>query len=321
MHAGTTGLQYLRARWYQPQTGRFTQVDPFAGYLGLPETQHPYMYGLNNPTRYTDPSGESPLLFALSAGIFGGMLGGAIAYTTNLVAQTTPCNPWWKQWNLEEAFFWTALGGIIGASTILASFGIASLMQWLPTIPGFAMLATRLGLAFWNGLASGIGYTVPALLLGTFDTRELLVSVGVGALFGAFPEFLGGVGLPSVFRGALANEMQYVASALVCNDIASLASLDGHLMNIGAGGLMGAFSGPSHSPDFDSIVLRTQVPQVYNHISGRYADQFLWGFVKQVVRSGQQELLRALIWEVANSVVTTDEVYQMLGDLERKWFK
>ena len=74
MYDGTTGLQYLRARWYQPQTGRFTQVDPFAGYLGLPETQHPYMYGLNNPTRYTDPSGRfiDPVT-ATAALIVGGL--------------------------------------------------------------------------------------------------------------------------------------------------------------------------------------------------------------------------------------------------------
>ncbi len=38
-HDSATGLQYLRARWYQPETGRFTQVDPFPGVLPLPATQ------------------------------------------------------------------------------------------------------------------------------------------------------------------------------------------------------------------------------------------------------------------------------------------
>ncbi len=74
-HDPTTGLQYLRARWYQPATGRFTQVDPFPGVLALPATQHPYQYALNSPTRYTDPSGESVLLtlgIIAAAGIAAG---------------------------------------------------------------------------------------------------------------------------------------------------------------------------------------------------------------------------------------------------------
>jgi RHS repeat-associated protein len=71
------GLQYLRARWHNPTTGRFTQVDPFPGLLSLPGTQHPYAYGLNNPVRYTDPSGEfvGTLLLATAA-----YVGGYLAY-------------------------------------------------------------------------------------------------------------------------------------------------------------------------------------------------------------------------------------------------
>ncbi len=56
-----TGLQYLQARWYQPEVGRFTQIDPFPGFSSMPATQNPYIYGLNNPVRYTDPSGWSPV--------------------------------------------------------------------------------------------------------------------------------------------------------------------------------------------------------------------------------------------------------------------
>jgi RHS repeat-associated protein len=53
-----TGLVYLRARWYDSATGRFTSRDPFQGFVGLPQTQHPYVYALNNPVNHTDPSGE-----------------------------------------------------------------------------------------------------------------------------------------------------------------------------------------------------------------------------------------------------------------------
>jgi len=44
------GLQYLRARWYDGATGRFTQVD-------LLDLNRPYMYALNNPINWRDPTG------------------------------------------------------------------------------------------------------------------------------------------------------------------------------------------------------------------------------------------------------------------------
>jgi RHS repeat-associated protein len=58
---GSTGLQYLRARYYDPTTGRFVSRDRFAGYPRLPGTQNRYAYGLNNPALYSDPNGDSPL--------------------------------------------------------------------------------------------------------------------------------------------------------------------------------------------------------------------------------------------------------------------
>jgi RHS repeat-associated protein len=71
------GLQYLRARWYDPATGRFTQVDPFPGLLSLPGTQHPYAYALNNPLRYTDPSGEVVIETVVGAAVAGAAIGAA----------------------------------------------------------------------------------------------------------------------------------------------------------------------------------------------------------------------------------------------------
>jgi len=51
-------LLYLRARWYDPATGRFLTRDPFPGLAALPQTQHPYVYVGNNPVNLVDPSGR-----------------------------------------------------------------------------------------------------------------------------------------------------------------------------------------------------------------------------------------------------------------------
>nr|WP_310552122.1 RHS repeat-associated core domain-containing protein [Paenibacillus sp. YX.27] len=53
-----TGLQYLRARWYDPSTGRFITEDTWEGRINHPDSQNPYVYVVNNPLRYVDPSGK-----------------------------------------------------------------------------------------------------------------------------------------------------------------------------------------------------------------------------------------------------------------------
>jgi RHS repeat-associated protein len=58
MHLG--GLQYLRARWYDPAAGVFVGRDPFAGFDTMPYSLHPYQYGYSDPVRWTDPSGKNP---------------------------------------------------------------------------------------------------------------------------------------------------------------------------------------------------------------------------------------------------------------------
>ncbi len=73
-HDGDTGLIYLRARWYDPSTGRFTARDPFPGLADLPQTQHPYAYVGNNPINLTDPSGKiAPLLIAAAVAYVAGL--------------------------------------------------------------------------------------------------------------------------------------------------------------------------------------------------------------------------------------------------------
>ncbi|WP_339274060.1 RHS repeat-associated core domain-containing protein [Paenibacillus sp. FSL W8-0426] len=54
----TTGLQYLRARWYDPSVGRFITEDTFEGEATNPLSLHLYTYVENNPLQYVDPSGK-----------------------------------------------------------------------------------------------------------------------------------------------------------------------------------------------------------------------------------------------------------------------
>jgi RHS repeat-associated protein len=55
-HESAGGLVYMRNRWYDPNTGRFTQQDPigFAGGINL------YGYAGGDPVNFSDPFGLSP---------------------------------------------------------------------------------------------------------------------------------------------------------------------------------------------------------------------------------------------------------------------
>ncbi len=53
----TTGMIYMRRRFYDPDLGRFISRDPVAGDLNDPITTNPYAYARNNPYRFGDPLG------------------------------------------------------------------------------------------------------------------------------------------------------------------------------------------------------------------------------------------------------------------------
>jgi RHS repeat-associated protein len=55
------GFYYLRARWYDQASGRFTSTDPQLGNPFEPASLHRYLYANANPVDNRDPSGETSL--------------------------------------------------------------------------------------------------------------------------------------------------------------------------------------------------------------------------------------------------------------------
>jgi len=79
-------MQNLRARPYDPLTGRFIGLDPFAGNMQDPQSLHKYAYVHGDPIGDSDPSGLSPGLARMVAriGLFVAyriVLGWAAEYT------------------------------------------------------------------------------------------------------------------------------------------------------------------------------------------------------------------------------------------------
>jgi RHS repeat-associated protein len=57
----STGLQYLRARYYSPATGSFISKDTWEGDALAPMSYVPWLFGYANPVMNVDPSGRIPV--------------------------------------------------------------------------------------------------------------------------------------------------------------------------------------------------------------------------------------------------------------------
>jgi len=57
-----SSMYYLRARYYEPSTGRFITQDSYKGDPKVPSTLNLYVYCKNNPLKYTDPSGNDVII-------------------------------------------------------------------------------------------------------------------------------------------------------------------------------------------------------------------------------------------------------------------
>jgi RHS repeat-associated protein len=55
-----TNLFFAKARFYDPEVGRFISQDSYLGQVDDPPSLHRYFYANDNPTRYVDPTGHDP---------------------------------------------------------------------------------------------------------------------------------------------------------------------------------------------------------------------------------------------------------------------
>jgi RHS repeat-associated protein len=81
-----SGLSYMGGRYYDPVLGRFMGVDPATPDLANVHSLNRYVYANNNPYRYVDPDGHSPI----DVGFFIWDLGklGMAVYSGNPAAMT-----------------------------------------------------------------------------------------------------------------------------------------------------------------------------------------------------------------------------------------
>ncbi len=77
IYDGETGLYYLNARFYDPETARFIQEDTYMGQINDPLSLNLYTYSHNNPISYYGPTGHFINLISGAIGAVAGFVIGA----------------------------------------------------------------------------------------------------------------------------------------------------------------------------------------------------------------------------------------------------
>lgn len=131
----STGLVFLRARYYDSSLGRFNSRDPLAGTVTVPATHNRYQYVLSTPTLLSDPSGLS----AIDGSSNNGQALGAFTSSSNTALRTLGINVITA--TSESGSFFPALIGeylkSLGAdlaATVTAALGQPQLSQGIQDV-------------------------------------------------------------------------------------------------------------------------------------------------------------------------------------------
>jgi RHS repeat-associated protein len=164
-----TGLQYLRARFYDPVTAQFLNRDPLGAM-----TREPYGYAGSNPSRYVDPSGMS------CGGSIDGGPGVHVTFPNPVDCVTEAINE--AAGDAESAAGDTFRFGIDHASLIAAPvvFGVCVIE------PELCTSAAVIG-ATGTGAANGIrALTEPCFNFWSAEAQDLLVTFAAALPGGIF---------------------------------------------------------------------------------------------------------------------------------------
>ena len=252
-----TGQIYLRARYYQPIVGRFTQRDThwntanmiygdevktkeYKDYLGLNDysvklvdyaaiRQSGNLYGYcgNNPIKYSDVNGHSFVLTMIISIAVGAAIGGAVSAGVNVVGQITSSDGSISQnvdninWeSVGESFITGAISGGIAGSPIGLGGQIVANMA-LGCIDTIIQANINGEEATFTDVLVGTTIGGIAGLAGGAGATSLssVSSIGIGASKTVVVRYSGSVSIKAATSGVVSGIAKSTAASLTTNGI------------------------------------------------------------------------------------------------------
>jgi len=156
----STGLIYMQNRYYEPETGRFTQPDPVPYGMEVSWGQNNrWVYSANDPVNLTDPTGEIiPLLVVI----------GVILIVAAIVFAVLSASMFSCYIAARDAGDTTLANDISDFMTLMGIFGtVSGLLGGLLTGFGTAGILTAAASLWGGGLEGGMAMFFPAVTVGT----------------------------------------------------------------------------------------------------------------------------------------------------------
>ena len=227
-----TGLQYLRARYYDGATGRFSTADSYLGDVTNPLTLNRYIYTLNNPVMYNDPSGH---WFHIIGGIIAGAVVGAV---TGVVSEAISAKVEGRKFNGKNAAKNAAIGAVSG-------------------IASGAIIATTGNIALASAAAGGISGAGNALansIEQKKSVKETVKNTVVGGTIGTVSGVIGG----AVSFGLGANPAVQAVSRNVVGKVITEAT------SVMAGSVAGGFVSETSTRVYNGENIKSAVKSAAN---------------------------------------------------------
>lgn len=174
-----SGFYHLRARYYQPGTGRFTAIDPYEGDEFSPDSFHKYLYCSNDPANRIDPTGLSDLIEMTVAMSVGEAL--TVISVPTITAVAVLEHP-------MRYYRYTSKAKVLQAQSTDLVFGDLGVTWWSPDQYMSASLAkSSLSLKFPpEGWLSVTLYSTRDLLFGPTPVGPLFGEAGGGVEYWTF---------------------------------------------------------------------------------------------------------------------------------------
>ncbi len=154
-HLDDFGTINMNGRIYDPRLGRFLSPDPYVQAPYNSQNYNRYSYCLNNPLKYTDPTGEivvlAAVVFVIKAAIVGAAINGGIYAAKTAVTG--------QQWDWNQFGKAAAIGAIAGvASAGAGALSSAIMPSVYGAVPGALIKGGIQGVS--GGISGGFGNVI-----------------------------------------------------------------------------------------------------------------------------------------------------------------